>query len=248
MIHGKKIICVIPARLQSTRFPKKILALLAGKPLIQWTWEAASKVSFFDEVVIAVDSEEVAKIVAAFGGKWVMTSSACQNGTERLAEVERTGLFQADVWVNWQADEPFLKTKIMADLLQSCGEEGEDLWTLKTELAEERAHDPSLCKVVTDCYGFALYFSRSLIPFRRDKVVGKVFRHIGLYAYSRAALAKIATLTPCDLEQSEMLEQLRFLFHGLKIRVHETKEDSLGIDLPEHLILAEHHVKQLSFA
>lgn len=246
MIKGKKIVCVIPARLHSTRFPQKILAILAGRPLLESTWRAACSVPFFDEVLIGVDSEEVGRVVSAFGGRWVLTSSSCQNGTERLIEIQSRGIIEGDVWVNWQADEPFLSPAIMEDLLQSCSEEGEDLWTLKTLLTEEKRGDPSICKVVTDYQGFALYFSRSPIPYRREvNALGKTFRHIGLYAYSDRALKAISSLPSCEIEESEMLEQLRFLYYGLRIRVHETVEESIGIDLPEHLPLAEAYAKKL---
>lgn len=236
------IACVIPARLNSTRFPKKMLAPLLGKPLIQWTWEAASRVSFFDQVVIATDSQEIATVIEKFGGKYLLTSPECVNGTERLIELQQQGKIRADLWVNWQGDEPFLSQKTLFDLLQSWKTDGADIWTLKKKItAESEIHSPHICKVVVDAGGFALYFSRSPIPFVRDPGMGshEFFKHIGIYAYSNEALKKLAGLKPAPLEVAEQLEQLRFLTHGLRIRVHETSEQPFGIDLPEHLALAQ---------
>ncbi|MES2200493.1 MAG: 3-deoxy-manno-octulosonate cytidylyltransferase [Chlamydiota bacterium] len=245
MIENKKVVCVIPARLHSSRFPKKILSYLSGKPLVRWAWEGALRIPFFDEVVIAIDSEETAEVVESFGGKWIMTSVDCSRGTERLAEIQKKGLLQGDIWVNWQADEPFLSIRVMQDLLQSCAFSEAEIWTLKTRMkADDRVQDPNICKVVCDINGHALYFSRSPIPYRQTKPDGPTFRHIGLYAYSNAALEKINTMPSCEIEEAESLEQLRFLYHGLKMQVHETEELSLGIDLPEHLSAAEEYLKK----
>lgn len=245
MIGNKKIVCVIPARLQSTRFPKKILSCLSGKSLVRWAWEGALRVPFFDEVVIAIDAEETAKVVDSFGGKWIMTSESCSRGTERLVEIQSKGLVEGDIWVNWQADEPFLSIQVIKDLLQSCSSSEAEIWTLKTKMREgDRIEDSSICKVVCDVNDHALYFSRSPIPYRQEKTNASIFRHIGLYAYSNAALEKISTMPSCEIEEAESLEQLRFLFHGLKMQVHETQELSLGIDLPEHLIAAEEYLKK----
>ena len=246
MIGTKKIICVIPARLRSSRFPRKMLALLSGKPLIQRAWEGALKVPFFDEVVLAIDSEEVAKVVESFGGRYIMTSPECPNGTARLVEIQQKGLLKGDVWVNWQGDEPFLSARVISDLLQSCETSEADVWTLKTLLEDEdKILDPNFCKVVSDKEGRALYFSRSPIPYVRDEGQSrKVFRHVGLYAYSDSALKKISTMNSCEIEEAEMLEQLRFLFYGLNVQVHETKEDSIGIDTPDQLAFAERFMKK----
>jgi 3-deoxy-manno-octulosonate cytidylyltransferase (CMP-KDO synthetase) len=250
MIGKKKIVCVIPARLASTRFPQKILALLSGKPLLQWAWEGALSVPFFDEVVIAIDSHKTAQVVESFGGRWVMTSLDCLRGTDRLIEVLKQGDVKGDIWVNWQADEPFLSARALQDLLQTCETSEAGIWTLKTKFYDrEKIADPNFCKVVCDAKGHALYFSRSPIPYVREKQESEVvFRHVGLYAYSEEALRKISTMAPCPIEEAESLEQLRFLFYGLAIQVHETEEESFGIDLPEHLSLAEQYVKKETLA
>ena len=238
----KKIVCVIPARLHSSRFPRKILAHLGGKPMIQRVWEAAQKVSLFDSVVIAVDHEETAEIVRSFGAAAIMTSPQCFSGTERLVELKARGLIEGDIFVNWQGDEPFIHQSMIGDLLQSVQNDSADIWTLKKQCSDRcDAHSPHLAKVVCDYAGCALYFSRSLIPFYRDVPEDEriYFKHIGIYAFTAQALDKLQSLSPSYLEKAELLEQLSFLYHGLKIKVHETQHEVLGIDLPEHLCAAE---------
>jgi 3-deoxy-manno-octulosonate cytidylyltransferase (CMP-KDO synthetase) len=244
MINGKKVVCVIPARLGSTRFPRKILALLGGKPLLQWAWDAALQISFIDQVVFAIDAEETARTIESFNGKYFMTSIDCLRGIDRLVELQQKGLVQADIWINWQADEPFISEKMLQDLLLTTSEDAADVWTLKVALQEQYVRDPSLCKVVCDEAGFALYFSRSPIPYYRDdlELERKYFRHVGMYAYTNEALQKIAQMQPSQIECAESLEQLRFLSNGLKIQVNETEEETIGIDFPEHLALAEAYI------
>lgn len=239
-----KIACIIPARLQSTRFPRKMLATLCNKPLLQWVWESACKVSLFDEVAFAVDSEEIAELVRSFGGKCFLTSETCANGTERLIELQERNLVQADIWVNWQGDEPFINEQMIRDLLQSCEEES-DVWTLKKKIVNPaEISSPQFAKVVCDGQGCALYFSRSPIPYCRDTTEKTYYKHVGLYAFTAESLKKISKLEPCALEVAEQLEQLRFLHHGLRVRVHETQYEVIGIDLPEHLTLAEQRLAQ----
>ncbi len=230
----QKIACVIPARLNSTRFPQKVLSELKGKPLLQWVYESAS--SLFETCVFAVDSEEVAELVSGFGAPYVMTSKDCPSGTMRLIEVRNQGKIKAGIWVNWQADEPLINQEMIEDLLQSSEDPCQDVWTLKHRL-EGDPNDPHTVKVVTDERGKALYFSRSAIPYSKEKF--DYYKHIGLYAYTDRALAIIEQLPPCPLEQAESLEQLRFLSGGLHIQVHETKHETQGIDLPEHLAKLE---------
>ncbi|MBM3207729.1 MAG: 3-deoxy-manno-octulosonate cytidylyltransferase [Chlamydiae bacterium] len=243
MWNDKKIACVIPARLQSTRFPRKILEPLKGKPLIEWVWSAASKVSYFDELVFAIDSEETARVIEGFGGRYYMTSLDCPVGTDRLVELQKRSLVSADVWVNWQADGPFITEKTIENLLQSCDKDNADVWTLKKRLhKEEDIISPDVSKVVCDANGKALYFSRATLPFYRKVPEGKekiYYKHVGLYAYSDNGLKKISTLQPCDLEVIEQLEQLRFLYNGMHVQVHETQYETFEIDLPEHVKRAE---------
>src|ERR1700722_13258742 len=243
----KKIACVIPARLQSTRFPKKMLSKLMNKPLLQWVWESAQRVSVFNEIVFAVDSNEIADLIHSFGGRSFMTSENCANGTERLIELLERGLVEADIWVNWQGDEPFINAQMISDLLQSCEKDQCDAWTLKKKIINmDEVTSPQFAKVVCDENGYALYFSRSQIPYYRDVTdpSQKIFyKHVGLYAFTSAALRKISSMPPCGIEVAEQLEQLRFLYNHLRIRVHETQHEVFGIDLPEHLALAEARLK-----
>lgn len=249
MIGKKRVACVIPARLKSTRFPKKMLSLLKGKPLLQWVWESASSVSLFDEVAFAVDAEETAELIRSFGGKCFMTSEECASGSDRLSELMEKKAIDADIWVNWQGDEPFICEQMIQDLLQDCDKEDSDLWTLQKKITNpDEATNPHIAKIVCDVHGFALYFSRSQIPHYRDSAdwnQKNIYKHIGLYAFTRAALKKISTLQPCPIEVAEQLEQLRFLYNNLRIRVHETDHEVFGIDLPEHLAKAEAHLDRL---
>lgn len=234
MYRHQTIACVIPVRLASTRFPKKALAEIGGKPLIQWVWEATLQCPYFDERIFAIDHQELADAINTFGAPYVMTDPACLSGTDRLVEIQTNGNINADVWVNWQGDEPCIKPEMIADLLSSCDMKNEDVWTL-CHSVNQGINDPAIVKVVRDQKGKALYFSRSPLPHGESNF----YRHIGLYAYSDAALKKIAHLEPTCLEKVESLEQLRFLEHGMHVQVHETSHSSLGVDLPEHLDLVE---------
>lgn len=227
------VTCIIPARLASKRFPQKILARLGGKPLIQWVYEAASRITHFHEVIIAVDAEETRAVVEGFGARALMTSLKCQSGTDRLIELVEKRKLKADILVNWQGDEPFISSEMIDDLLQTAGRDDCSIWTL-CKLVEE-AESPHTVKVVLNHAREALYFSRSPIPYFRDSNKKMYFQHIGLYAYTTHALQKIATLPRSPLEEAEQLEQLRFLQGGLKIKVHQTTQEIFGIDIPEHL-------------
>jgi len=242
-----KVVCIIPARLKSTRFPRKMLSSLHGKPLLQWVWERASRVSEFHHVAFAVDSPETAALIASFKGVYYMTPEACASGTERLVEVFKKENIQADIWVNWQGDEPFITEAMIHTLLKTCKREDSDIWTLKKRIViPEEILSPHIAKIVCDANDFALYFSRSVIPFHRDVPNDEkqaFYKHVGLYAFTTRALQKIATLKSCAIEQAEQLEQLRFLYHGMRIKVHETDQDVFGIDLPEHLTKAEAYLK-----
>lgn len=232
----KKIACVIPARLKSTRFPRKILALLHDKPLIQWVWEAAKTVPAFDSVTIAVDADETAHLVHSFGGQAIMTSEQCPSGTMRLAELLQRKKIDADIFVCWQGDEPFLHEKMINELLQTAQTDSADVWTLKKKIVEPNdICSPHVCKVVTDENGYALYFSRSPIPYHRDLKETLYHKHIGIYAYTKETLHRLLQLPISHLAEAEQLEQLNFLYHGLKVRVHETSYEGFGIDIPQHL-------------
>ncbi len=246
-MNTTKIACVIPARLQSSRFPKKILALLAGKPLLGWVWEAANNTKMFSNVLFAIDSQETANVIEKFNGKYIMTSQDCASGTDRLIEVMNSKIIDADIWVNWQCDEPFITKKMISCLLRSSEKDGADIWTLKKQIkTDKEINSSNIVKVVCDKNNFALYFSRHSIPFYRTGDIEEekqFYKHVGIYAYSKDALQKIASMQKCYLEMAEKLEQLRFLYNGLSIKVHKTNQDTIGIDHLEDLKKAEKYIK-----
>lgn len=248
---NRKITCVIPARLSSQRFPEKILTNLLDKPLLQWTFDSASKVEIFDKVVFAIDSKKTASLLKTFNAPYIMTSSNCVSGTHRVIEVMQSGKIQSDIWVNWQADEPLIKPEMINELLNGDA----DIWTLKKEITSfVEINNPNIVKVVCDAKDNAMYFSRNPIPFyRSNKDLSckdqsykdqsckdrKYFKHIGLYAFTTKSLNLISKMPACYLEDAEMLEQLRFLYYGLSIKTHETKHEVFGIDTVEDLINIE---------
>ena len=235
MLTMKKV-CVIPARLASTRFPRKVLAELGGKPLLQRTWEAATKVPHFDEVWVAVDSKELLEFVKTFTDRVLLTSDDCHAGIDRLIEVRNSKKVIADLWINWQADEPFITEKMIDDLLSTT--DG-DVFTLKKKMASnEPIDDPNIVKVVTDKTGRALYFSRFSIPYMRTTEVS-IYKHLGIYAYTDEALERISHMPPAEIEKAELLEQLRYLYNGLSIHVTETEGQIIGIDHPDDLLAAQ---------
>ena len=231
-----KVLCVIPARYASTRLPGKPLSMIAGKPMIQHVYERACQAQLPDEVVVATDNELVEQAVLAFGGKAVMTSPDHPSGTDRLAEVALM-YPDVDVIVNVQGDEPMIPPEVV-DRLAEVFQEDADLKmaTMKVVMDEEDYDNPAAVKVVTDQRGYALYFSRSLMPYPRNKPEGyKVFKHVGIYAYRRDFLLKYAALEPTPLEKAESLEQLRALENGYKIKVLESDFQGIGVDTPEDL-------------
>ncbi|MBY0353055.1 3-deoxy-manno-octulosonate cytidylyltransferase [Candidatus Babeliales bacterium] len=245
MIGNKTVACVIPARLASTRFPNKVIAPLLGKPLLQWVWEATQQVKLFDHVVFAIDSMVTAAYVEAIGAPYIMTSVECPTGTDRLIEVVQQGTIKADIWVLWQCDEPFITSMMIDALLQSCLHDGADMWTLKKRIFEDSViFSPNVVKVVSDITGKALYFSRSPIPFYREKNLEQFYyQHIGIYAYTPAALERIACFKQTPLELAESIEVLRSLQHGLKIGIHETVHDAAEVNTYEDMLLAEQYAQ-----
>jgi len=255
MNQRKKIVCVIPARLESTRFPQKVLQSLLGKPLLQWVWEAANMVNKFSDIVFAIDAKKTAHLIDSFGGRWEMTSTGCLSGTDRLIELYQSEKITGDVWVNWQGDEPFATAEMIDCLLQSVSNMNENIWTLKKLIQNpDEIFSKQFAKVVCDNLGNAIYFSRSPIPCFRDETDLKVlinkkiyYKHVGIYAYTNKALDTIATLPKNNaLEDAEKLEQLRYLSHGLAIRIHETNNEVIGIDTPHDLKRAELFAMQKS--
>ena len=238
---------IIPARYASTRFPGKALASLGNKPLIQHVYEGVIKI--LDNVYVATDDQRIFDAVKSFGGRVIMTSSAHQSGTDRCAEAlnkirETTGN-EFDYVINFQGDEPFIyPTQI--ELLKSSFEDPQtDISTLVKQIdSREDILDPNKPKVVFDVNHFALYFTRSPVPFIRDLIPDNwpgdtvFYKHIGIYAYRSGILDKIAMLAPSSLEKAESLEQLRWLQNGYRIKVNVTSYENFGIDTPEDLIEA----------
>lgn len=231
-----KILCVIPARYASTRLPGKPLALIAGKPMIQHVYERALHAKLPFEVLVATDDERIVKAVKAFGGKVMLTSPEHPSGTDRLAEVALS-YPDVDVIVNVQGDEPMIPPEIIDALAQAFVDEPTlDMATIKAPMTEEEYNDPNAVKVVTDLNGYALFFSRSLVPYPRKKPEDyAVYKHIGIYAYRRDFLLQYAALSPTPLERAESLEQLRALENGYKIKVIASDFRGIGIDTPEDL-------------
>ena len=231
-----KVLCVIPARYASTRLPGKPLSMIAGKPMIQHVYERACQAQLPNEVVVATDNELVEKAVLDFGGKAVMTSPDHPSGTDRLAEVALM-YPDVDVVVNVQGDEPMIPPEVIDRLAEAFnGDADLNMATMKVVMDEEDYENPAAVKVVTDQQGYALYFSRSLMPYPRNKPEGfKVFKHVGIYAYRRNFLLKYAALAPTPLEKAESLEQLRALENGYKIKVLESDFQGIGVDTPEDL-------------
>jgi 3-deoxy-manno-octulosonate cytidylyltransferase (CMP-KDO synthetase) len=227
------IIGVIPARYQSTRLPGKPLQTIAGKPMIQWVYEGAAQSRLIDEVWVATDDERIMQAVEGFGGRAVMTSATHQTGTDRLAEVAAG--HPCDLVVNIQGDEPLIQGAIIDQVVQPLIEDPSiPMGTAMTkETDPEALRDPSVVKVVPDGNGFAMYFSRSLIPYPRKE--GDFYRHIGLYVYRRDFLLKFHTLPAAPAEIMESLEQLRALHHGYRIKITEVNGRFIGVDTPEDL-------------
>ena len=224
-----KVLCVIPARYASTRLPGKPLSMIAGKPMIQHVYERACQAQLPNEVVVATDNELVEKAVLNFGGKAVMTSPDHPSGTDRLAEVALM-YPDVDVIVNVQGDEPMIPPEVIDRLAEAFNSDADlNMATMKVVMDEEDYENPAAVKVVTDQQGYALYFSRSLMPYPRNKPEGfKVFKHVGIYAYRRNFLLKYAALAPTPLEKAESLEQLRALENGYKIKVLESDFQGIG--------------------
>ncbi len=240
------IIGIIPARFASTRLSGKILADIGGKPLIQHTYENSKKSKLLNDVIIAVDDEKVAKAARDFGAQVVITPKNLQSGSDRVALVAKD-LTDAKIIVNIQADEPFIKGTMIDHAVEPLlFDKTVNISTLAKRIETvDELRSPSVVKVVFDYNNFALYFSRSPIPFVRDaktnseKIkLAEIYKHIGLYVYRKDYLFKFTKLQQTDLEKAEKLEQLRMLENGLKIKIVPTEFDSLSVDTQDDLINA----------
>lgn len=243
-----RFIGLIPARYGSSRFPGKPLALLGGKSVVQRVYEQASKV--LDDVYVATDDQRIYEAVVSFGGKAVMTSTAHKSGTDRIEEAYQTINQPFDVIVNIQGDEPFVSQSQLTTICQAFEDDDTQIATLGISFKDMASvENPNSPKIVIDNQGFALYFSRSIIPFVRGIESSEwlqhypFLKHIGLYAYRSNVLTEITALPQSSLEKVESLEQLRWLQNGYRIKVGITHTETIGIDTPEDLEKAETFLK-----
>ena len=228
-----KVIAVIPARLASTRLPRKMLREIHGKPLVVWVYEAVRKSALLADVIIATDSDEIRRACDQHSCKVKMTSEKHRSGTERVHEVSQS--VEADVYINVQGDEPMMQASHIETLIALMRNPEVPVGTLKTPALPEDIHNPNAVKVVTDTNGRGLYFSRSTIPHDRDNSHPQYFKHLGIYAYRKKWLDRFVSLPESFLERTERLEQLRLLENGIPIYVAETEFDSIGVDTEEDL-------------
>ena len=244
-----KFMSIIPARYASTRFPGKPLAVLGGKTVIQRDYEQVSSV--LSDVYVATDDERIFKCVESFGGKAVMTRADHKSGTDRIQEAVEKIATEADVIINVQGDEPFIHPSQIKTLMALFDAPETQIGTLGKPFDNiEAVSNPNSPKIVTDNRGFALYFSRSIIPYIRGKQQDEWFgeypflKHLGIYAYRREVLKEVTQLPQSSLEKAESLEQLRWLQNGYRIRVGLTDIETVGIDTPEDLARAEEFLAQ----
>lgn len=245
------VLAVIPCRWEAQRFPGKPLALIAGKPMIQWVWEAARSARRVTRLVVATDDPRIAAAVRRFGGDAAMTSPRCPSGTDRVAEVAQGS--RAGIVVNIQGDEPLIAPQTLDRLIEALQQDAAAVMATAVRKAvnDREWRDPNVVKVVLDRMNYALYFSRSPIPWEEPKRAmsrAPHWVHIGVYAYRRPFLFRMAALPPSTLEQSERLEQLRVLEHGCAIKAVIAASRSIAVDRPEDVrrverLMAESHSK-----
>lgn len=232
------IIGAIPARYASVRLPGKPLRLLAGRPLIEHVYRRCQQAPSLSRVVVLTDDERIAETVEGFGGDCEMTPADCASGTDRIAHAARH--WDAAAIVNIQGDEPLIDPAAVEAVARYLREHpDEEMVTLAAPITDADFADPNVVKVVRDCRGYSLYFSRSGVPYARREGAAERLAHVGIYGYHRRTLLRLAELPPTPLERSESLEQLRALEHGIAIRVLEVAASEPGVDTPEDLARAE---------
>ncbi len=233
-------VAIIPARLSSTRIKEKPIADICGKPLVQWVYERACNLKNVDDVVIAADSEKIADVVRSFGGKCELTPSDLKSGSDRVYYTSEKYFSDAGVIVNIQGDEPFIDTGIVDSMIERIKNEDTGLYSAYFPVDKEEASDISNVKVVIDKDSYALYFSRSMIPYNAD-VYNK---HLGIYVWKKEALKEFHNTEPSVLEITEKLEQMRVLENGGRIKMMKSPCDSVGIDTPEDLEKAKRWINE----
>ncbi|MBI5326170.1 MAG: 3-deoxy-manno-octulosonate cytidylyltransferase [Ignavibacteriae bacterium] len=239
---NKKVICIIPARYDSTRLPGKPLRIIAGKPLLQWVWESAMKSSKLNRVIIATDDNRISDFCISIGAENIMTPKYLKSGSDRIAYTYNTLNEDAEIILNLQGDEPLIKAEVIDLLINKFSESDADVGTLVKKInSSDELFDPSVVKVVCNQENYALYFSRSPIPYLRDIkkedwLSNQIFwKHIGIYAYRKESLLKFSELNPAELEIAEKLEQLRLLENGAKYLCVETDLNTIGVDTEEDI-------------
>lgn len=232
-MSAHQVVCAIPARYASTRLPGKPLREIAGRPMIEHVYRRAAAARGVDRVVVLTDDARIERAVAAFGGEVEMTPTDCRSGTDRIAWAARG--WDAFAVVNVQGDEPLLDAELVGRIARHLQTSGEGMVTAATRASEADLHDPDKVKVVLAGSGHALYFSRAPIPFPREPGHATVWRHLGIYGYSRDTLLQLARLAPTPLEETESLEQLRALENGIPIRVLEAESAPIGVDTEDDL-------------
>ena len=245
-----KFICVIPARYASSRFPGKPLALIAGHPMIEWVYRRAMQARQFDDVLVATDDQRIYDAVLQFNGKVIMTPEELSSGTDRVAWVAKSG--DGNVYINLQGDEPLINPQVLDQLCQVFSDQSVYMATPVRKINNLKdLTDPNNARVILDKNGDALYFTRAVVPFNRNTPdagdwlkSGVYYQHLGIYAYRREFLLKLAALPPGNLEQIEKLEQLRVLESGYRIRTVQTEYESISVDTADELNDVNFFVKQ----
>ena len=229
-----KVVAIIPARIASSRLPRKVLREIAGQTMLQRVYEAARGCGALADVIVATDSNEILSVCERNGWTARMTSTSHPSGTDRVHEVAQS--VAADVYINVQGDEPLAHPDHVNALVELMKNPRIEVGTIKTPCPAQDVNNPNAVKVVTDAQGRALYFSRSTVPYDRDKTGDvRYFKHLGFYAYRKAALDRFCSLPESQLERSERLEQLRFLENSIPIYVTETIHDTIGVDTEDDL-------------
>ena len=246
-----RVLAVIPSRFASTRLPGKPLAEILGHPMIEWVYAGVCDSELIDELVVATDDPRIIDAVRAFGGVAELTSTEHQSGTDRVAEVAKR--HEADIVVNIQGDEPLVTGSVVDAVISTLDDPRADIATPITPMSGEQVLNPGIVKVVTDSEGFALYFSRSPIPYVRDARPGPgsdavYWKHLGIYAYRSAALDAFVRLPPGDLERAESLEQLRAFQAGMRIKTAQLDATLISVDYPQDLVLVENEARERGVA